>query len=251
MLPFAGMTQIRFGGSTGGLSSQPGFGLPGLCNCPSHRIALTGEPTVGHPATARTIPTVSASHHRHTPGVEDFGVARTGRGGDTLTVTPAVDLLRRIGTVHRVLTYDHDPMAASYGLEAANALNLDPATVFKTLLAELSMGTASAGTEMVVAVVPVTGQLNLKSLAKAAGAKKATMADPTSAERRTGYVVGGISPLGQRQRLPTFIDESALAYDNIQVSGGRRGLEIELAPADLADVTGASFHSLALADATS
>ena len=147
-------------------------------------------------------------------------------------VTPAIKLLQSRKVVHRTVSYDHDPSAASYGTEAATALGLDPSVVFKTLL-------ATVDGILIVAVVPVTGMLDLKALARAANAKKATMADPVVAERSTGYVVGGISPLGQRKQLPTFIDESALAHDEIYVSGGRRGLEIVLAPADLAAVLGA------------
>jgi Cys-tRNA(Pro)/Cys-tRNA(Cys) deacylase len=128
--------------------------------------------------------------------------------------------------------YDHDPAADSYGLEAAAALGLDPRTVFKTLLVEVDGN-------LVVGVVPVTGQLDLKALAAAVGGKKATMADPRDAERATGYVVGGISPIGQKRRLPTVLDTSADDHPTVYVSGGRRGLDLGLAPADLARVTGA------------
>ena len=118
-------------------------------------------------------------------------------------MTPAIKLLERAAIPHRVVTYDHDPSAASYGTEAADALGLDPGVVFKTLLA------TTDGTETVVAVVPVAYQLDLKALARAAGSKRAAMADPADAQRLTGYVVGGISPLGQRKRLRTFIDQAA------------------------------------------
>ena len=155
-------------------------------------------------------------------------------------MTPAIKLLEKAGVAHEVVSYDHDPAADSYGTEAATALGLDPAEVFKTLLATLEGG------ETVVAVVPVTGRLDLKALAKAAGVKKATMTDPALAERLTGYVVGGISPLGQRKQLRTFIDHSAETLATMHVSGGRRGLEIVLAPDVLADMAGAELVSLAV-----
>ena len=127
-------------------------------------------------------------------------------------------------------TYAHDPKHESYGLEAAEALGLAPATVFKTLVADVDG-------KLTVAIVPVEHQLDLKALAKAVSGKKAQMADVKHAERTTGYVAGGISPLGQKKRLPTVLDESALEQPTIHVSGGRRGLEIELAPADLLALT--------------
>ncbi len=154
-------------------------------------------------------------------------------------MTPAIELLERTGTAHRVVAYEHDPGHSSYGLEAVEALGLDPGRVFKTLLATVD------GAETVVAVLPVDRQLDLKALARAAGAKKAVMADPAVAERLTGYVVGGISPLGQRRRLRTFIHDGAEALDEMHVSAGRRGLEVALAPDDLADLATASFHALA------
>ena len=128
--------------------------------------------------------------------------------------------------------YTHDPRAESYGLEAAAALGLDPARVFKTLLASLDG-------RLVVAVVPVSGQLDLKALARALGGSKAVMADVAAAERATGYVAGGISPVGQRRAHPTVVDDSALAHPTVFVSGGRRGLDLEIAPGDLVRVTGA------------
>ena len=130
--------------------------------------------------------------------------------------TPATVALERAGVAFTVHAYDHDPRSASYGLEAADALGLDPGAVFKTLLAEVDG-------ELVVAVVPVSGQLDLKALAAALGGKRAAMADPAVAERTTGYVVGGISPIGQRRRLRTVVDESASARPAVYVSGGRRG----------------------------
>ena len=146
--------------------------------------------------------------------------------------TPATVALDRAGVAYEVRAYEHDPRAVSYGLEAAQALGVEPARVFKTLLAEVD------GT-LVVAVVPVAGWLDLKALARALGGRKAAMADPKDAERSTGYVVGGIAPVGQRRRLPTVVDESATAYDVVYVSAGRRGLDLGIAPADLVAVTGA------------
>ncbi len=140
--------------------------------------------------------------------------------------TPATALLSKLRITHTVHTYDHDPRRGSYGLEAADALGVPPGRVFKTLVAEVD-GVLTVG------VVPVAGQLDLKALAAAAGGKKAAMADTAAAERATGYVAGGISPLGQRKRLPVLVDSSALAFPTVFCSGGRRGLEIELAPADL------------------
>jgi Cys-tRNA(Pro)/Cys-tRNA(Cys) deacylase len=142
-------------------------------------------------------------------------------------MTPAVVAARRAGVRFSLHEYQHEPGTASYGLEAARALGVDPAGVFKTLLAERDDG------QLVVALVPVARTLDLKALAGAIGAKRVALADPAAAERATGYVVGGISPLGQKKRLPMVIDESVLALDTVYVSAGRRGLEIALAPADL------------------
>ena len=153
-------------------------------------------------------------------------------------MTPAINLLRQQGIAHRVLSYDHDPKAPSYGLEAAEKLGLEPARVFKTLLAASEKG------ELLVAVVPVVGSLDLKGLAHAAGVKKVEMADPAAAQRSTGYLLGGISPLGQKKRLRTFIDNSAQPFASIFVSAGRRGLEVELAPAVLAEHTQAKFADI-------
>jgi Cys-tRNA(Pro)/Cys-tRNA(Cys) deacylase len=132
-------------------------------------------------------------------------------------------------TVH---TYEHDPATASYGLEAAAALGVDPDRVFKTLVAEVDG-------RLTVAVVPVTGQLDLKGLAAAVGGKRAQLADVRDAERSSGYVAGGISPLGQRRPLPTVIDSTATAFPTVYVSGGRRGLDVQLGPADLVRLTSA------------
>jgi Cys-tRNA(Pro)/Cys-tRNA(Cys) deacylase len=128
--------------------------------------------------------------------------------------------------------YEHDPRAASYGLEAAEALGVDPDRVLKTLMAELDG-------RLVVGIVPVTLQLDLKALARALGGSRAAMAQVADAERATGYVAGGISPVGQKRAHPTVLDESAGLWDTVYVSGGRRGLDVGIAPADLAEVTGA------------
>ena len=144
--------------------------------------------------------------------------------------TPATAALTAAGVPFVVHPYAHDPSAPSYGLEAAEVLGIDPARVFKTLMVEVEG-------RLAVGVVPVSGSLDLKAVANALGSKKASMADPKAAERRTGYVLGGISPLGQRQPSPTVLDESALGFETIFVSGGRRGLDIEVAPADLVRLT--------------
>lgn len=154
--------------------------------------------------------------------------------------TPATVALTAAGTAFTVHAYDHDPSAASYGEEAAEALGVTPDRVFKTLVADVDGA-------LTVAVVPVAGRLDLKALATAVGGKRATMADPAVAERTTGYVRGGISPLGQRKRLRTVLDESAAAHATICVSAGRRGLEVELSPTDLAALTSAVLAQIARA----
>lgn len=154
-------------------------------------------------------------------------------------MTPALEQARTAGIACTLHEYLHDPGAASYGLEAAEKLGLPPELVFKTLVVKLD------ARQLVVAVLPVTQQLSLKRLAKAADAKKAVMADPAEVQRVTGYVLGGVSPLGQKKRLPTFIDQSARLHATIHVSAGRRGLEIELAPGDLATLTTGRFAPLA------
>ena len=154
-------------------------------------------------------------------------------------MTPAVVAAKRAGITCRVLEYRHDPESKSFGLEAAEALGVEAHKVFKTLVASLASG------ELVVAVIPVVNQLDLKALAAAVASKKATMADPQVAERATGYMVGGISPIGQRRRLATVVDESALTHEEIYVSAGRRGLEIALDPRDLVTLTDASLESIA------
>ncbi len=151
--------------------------------------------------------------------------------------TPATALLASQRVSHTVHTYDHSPVHASYGMEASERLGVSPARVFKTLVAEVD-GVLTVG------VVPVSVQLDLKALAAAVGGKRARMADVAVAERATGYVAGGISPLGQRKRLPVVLDASSAGFDTIFCSGGRRGLEIELAPADLVRVVGAIVASI-------
>lgn len=146
--------------------------------------------------------------------------------------TPATVALGAAGIAYEVRAYEHDPRAASYGLEAAEALGVDPPRVFKTLLASLDG-------RLVVGIVPVSGQLDLKALARALGGSKAIMAEVAAAERATGYVAGGISPIGQKRAHPTVLDASALEHGTILVSGGRRGFDLELAPHDLVAVTGA------------
>ncbi|MBO0656567.1 Cys-tRNA(Pro) deacylase [Streptomyces triculaminicus] len=152
--------------------------------------------------------------------------------------TPAIVALERAGTAFSVHSYEHDPAVASFGEEAARALGVEPGRVFKTLVADVDGA-------LTVAVVPVSGSLDLKALAAAVGGKRAAMADPAAAERVTGYVRGGISPLGQRRRLPTALDASARSHATICVSAGRRGLEVELSPADLALLTGAVIAPIA------
>ena len=152
--------------------------------------------------------------------------------------TPATVALTAAGIAFTPRPYAHDPAAASYGLEAAEALGIDSGRVFKTLLVEGDKGLA-------VGIVPVDRQLDLKSLATALGVKRVQMADPRAAERVTGYVVGGISPIGQKRRLPTVLDDSADAYETVLVSGGRRGFDIELSPADLRVATDATLAPIA------
>lgn len=147
--------------------------------------------------------------------------------------TPAITAAERAGITFRIHAYEHDPASESYGLEASEKLGLDPARVYKTLVIEVDGKPA-------VAIVPVAGQLDLRLLGK-----RTAMAGRSTAKRATGYVIGGISPLGQRRPLPTTIDESALAHDTIYISAGRRGLEIELDPNDLVKLTGATVRPIA------
>ncbi len=153
-------------------------------------------------------------------------------------MTPAIDLATKQQVAFTVHQYQHDPNVESYGDEAAAILKLNPAQVFKTLVVELNTG------ELVVGIVPVSGTLNLKTIASAAGAKKALMADKHKVQRTTGYVLGGVSPIGQRKRLTTIIDHSANNFETIFVSAGKRGLDIELAASDLAMLSNAKFASI-------
>jgi Cys-tRNA(Pro)/Cys-tRNA(Cys) deacylase len=152
--------------------------------------------------------------------------------------TPATVALTAAGVAFSQHAYEHDPAAPSYGLEAAAVLGLPAEQVFKTLLVDTGAGLA-------VGVVPVAGMLDLKAMATALAVKRVTMAEPAAAERSTGYVVGGISPVGQRRALPTVVDESAELFDVVYVSGGRRGLDLGLSPADLVRVTGAVVADVA------
>ncbi|AUJ34408.1 Cys-tRNA(Pro) deacylase [Vibrio vulnificus] len=157
-------------------------------------------------------------------------------------MTPAINLAKKKKVPHTIHEYQHDPRATSYGLEAAEVLGQDPKKVFKTLLFCLN-GEAK---NLAVAIIPVDQKLNLKLAAKAANGKKADMADPEIAQKTTGYVVGGISPLGQKKALPTFLHISAEQQETICVSAGKRGLEIELAPKDLLTLTRGHFAELCL-----
>jgi Cys-tRNA(Pro)/Cys-tRNA(Cys) deacylase len=148
-------------------------------------------------------------------------------------MTPAIVAAERAGIAFTLHEYEHDPKAESYGLEAAEKTGVDPARVFKTLV-------VSQDGSLSVAIVPVAAQLDLRVLGK-----RAALADRAAAERATGYVLGGISPLGQRKRLPTLVDESALHHETVFVSAGRRGLELELAPADLVRLTDARVAAVA------
>lgn len=146
--------------------------------------------------------------------------------------------LDRAGVAYEARAYEHDPAAPSYGLEAAQALGVEPGRVFKTLLVDTDQGLG-------VGIVPVDTSLDLKAVAAALGVKKATMAEARVAERTTGYVVGGISPVGQKKPLPTVLDESATGHPTVLISGGKRGLDLELSPADLLRVTGGSTAAIA------
>ena len=155
-----------------------------------------------------------------------------------MTGTPATALLAREKVSHTLHPYPHDPRSDAFGDEAATALDVAPERLFKTLI-------ASVDGRLVCAVVPVAGRLDLKALAAAVGAKRATMAEPAAASRATGYVVGGISPLAQKTRLPVVIDESASRYPTVFVSAGKRGLQVELTPSDLARLTSAVLAPIA------
>ncbi len=154
-------------------------------------------------------------------------------------MTPAINALKKAKIAHTVHTYKHDSSATSYGLEAAEKMRLDPQRVFKTLVAMVDNNT------MVVGIVPVSRSLDLKCLAAACGGKRADMADKQKVQRVTGYVLGGVSPIGQRKTLATVIDSSANNFDSIFVSAGKRGLEVELNAGDLATITRATFAAIA------
>jgi Cys-tRNA(Pro)/Cys-tRNA(Cys) deacylase len=153
-------------------------------------------------------------------------------------MTPAIIAAKKAMINFTVHEYAHDPSSESYGKEAADKLGIDAGRVFKTLVVSLDTGKFTVG------ILPVSAMLSMKRIAKAAGAKKATMAAHADVERVTGYVLGGVSPLGQKKRLQTIIDSSAQAYATIYVSAGRRGLEIELDPQDLRNLTGARFAEI-------
>ena len=153
-------------------------------------------------------------------------------------MTPAINTAKKNKIPYTVHQYSHDPGHDSYGREAAEKLGFPEEQIFKTLVVQLDSG------HLAVTVIPVSSMLNLKLVAKAAGAKKAAMADKTLVEKVTGYVLGGVSPLGQKKRLATFLDTSAKDFSTIFVSGGRRGLDIELSPTDLASLTTATFAEI-------
>lgn len=153
-------------------------------------------------------------------------------------MTPGINATRKARINHTIHEYDHDPASESYGSEAADKMGTDPRRVFKTLVVAID------GKELAVGVIPVSAMLSMKRMARAANGKKAAMADPQEVMRSTGYVLGGVSPLGQKRRLKTFIDASAREYETIFVSAGRRGLEIELAPEDLATLVNGRFLPL-------
>lgn len=153
-------------------------------------------------------------------------------------MTPAVNLAKQLKLTFQLHEYQHDANSESYGLEAAEKLQVEPSRVFKTLVVQ------DGNDKLAVAILPVAHLLNLKKIAKAIGSKKAQMADPKLVERTTGYVLGGVSPLGQKKRLPTVIDSAAQSQSTIFCSGGKRGLEIELSPQDLAAALNATFADL-------
>lgn len=154
-------------------------------------------------------------------------------------MTPAINLLKKAGVDFQIHEYVHDANTTSYGEEAAEKLGIAKARVYKTLIVQADTGA------LAVAIIPVSCKLNLKSMARALGRKKSSMAQTSDAERATGYVLGGISPLGQKKRLKTMIDASAEQFQSIFISGGRRGLDIELAPSVLLQLTAGKYAALA------
>ena len=159
-------------------------------------------------------------------------------------MTPGILAAQKAGVSFTVHEYDHDPAASSFGMEAAEKLGVPPERVFKTLVVKLD------GKELAVGVIPVNSMLSMKAIAKAAGAKKAGMAEKAEVERSTGYVLGGVSPLGQKKRLRTFIDASAEGFSTVFVSGGKRGLDLELDPRDLRALTNGIYGVLCVQDAS-
>lgn len=153
-------------------------------------------------------------------------------------MTPGIDVAKKANIEYCIHEYNHDPKSRGYGIEAAEKLRVTPDRVFKTLIVSID------GKDLAVAIIPVDSTLSMKRIARAVGGKKAVMADAEVVQRSTGYVLGGVSPLGQKRSLETVIDASARSYPTIFVSAGRRGLEIELTPADLAKLTNASLTPL-------
>lgn len=160
-------------------------------------------------------------------------------------MTPAINIVKKLGISHVVHQYAHDQNHKSYGIEAAEKLGLPPEQIFKTLVIMIDKS------QLIVAVIPVEEQLSMKLLAKAAGAKKAAMADKNDVQKSTGYILGGVSPIGQKKKLLTFIDSTAQDLEHVYVSAGKRGLEIELSPLDLIKVTGGSFAKICQYTSTS
>ncbi len=157
-------------------------------------------------------------------------------------MTPAIETLKKANIQFTLHEYSHDPQAASYGEEAANCLDVEAQRVFKTLL--VSGNSNDNSKDLAVSIVPVTHQLDLKAVAKAIKVKKTSMADASAAQKATGYILGGISPLGQKKRLPFTIDSSAIDYETVFISGGKRGLEIEIAPEDLIALCNAKISDI-------
>ncbi|HRA75218.1 MAG TPA: Cys-tRNA(Pro) deacylase [Propionicimonas sp.] len=158
-----------------------------------------------------------------------------------MSATPATRVLDAAGVAYRLHPYHHDPASRRFGEEAAEALGVEPERLFKTLLVDAG----GQRPDLAVAVVPVAGMLDLKAMAEALGLRKVAMADPAAAQRATGYLVGGISPLGQKVRLPSVVDETAQLFDTVLVSAGRRGLQVELAPEDLLRLLAARYADIA------